>query len=112
MPINSGGPERTFRLFHKGHPPVCCRRVKSSRLNWIMRANVVQEFKLAKVGLEPSDASSLPLNDLRKSKQEGAAKSGAVTVETVLALLAALSPSDRARLAALLTGQAEGEARP
>jgi hypothetical protein len=35
-----------------------------------------------------------------------------LTVEALAAALLALPPADRARLAALLTGQAEGEGRP
>ena len=64
---------------------------------------------MAKVGLEPTDASTLPANDLQQSSQAGAAQSGAVSVDALFAMLAALSPEDRARLAALLTGQAGGE---
>jgi hypothetical protein len=62
-------------------------------------------------GFELTDANPLSLNSLQQSPQPGAAQSGAVTVEALLAMLATLSPADRARLAALLSGQAEGEAR-
>lgn len=68
-------------------------------------------FKLAKVGLEPTDANTLQTNDLQQSQLSSAAQSGAVSVEELLAILATLSPEDRARLAALLSGQAEGEGR-
>jgi hypothetical protein len=54
----------------------------------------------------------LSKKNLQQTQQGGAAKSDANSLDAVLAMLAALSPSDRARLAALLTGQAEGEARP
>jgi hypothetical protein len=66
---------------------------------------------MAKVGLEPATASGMHDNDLRQSSQEGAAKSGAVPadpstiyLESLVAALLALPPADRARLAALLTG--------
>jgi hypothetical protein len=71
-----------------------------------------------RLGLEPTDASGMNNNDLRQSSQEGAAESGAVgadpstiTLESLAAALLALPPADRTRLAALLAGQAEGEAR-
>jgi hypothetical protein len=56
-------------------------------------------------------------NDLRQMSQEGAAESGAVGAEpaatnnldALAAALLSLSPADRARLAALLTGQPEGK---
>jgi hypothetical protein len=80
---------------------------------------VVYGAQVAKVGLEPAAATGIHNNDLRQSPQEGAAKSGAVpaeastpTVESLAAALLALPPADRARLAALLLGQAEGEGRP
>jgi hypothetical protein len=57
-------------------------------------------------GFEPLDASALPSNDLKQLQQVGAAKSGAVNVETVLALLAALSEEDRERLRTLLNDDA------
>jgi uncharacterized membrane protein len=68
-------------------------------------------FQMGAEGIEPPDASALPTNDLQQSRQSGAAKSGAVSVDAIIAMLAALSPEDRARLAALLSGQAEGEDR-
>lgn len=67
---------------------------------------------MAKVGLELTGASPLPENDLRQSPQASGAKSGAVSVDAIIAMLAALSPEDRARLAALLAEQAEGKDRP
>jgi hypothetical protein len=55
---------------------------------------------------------------LRQTPIRGGAKSGAVSVEalhitpdSLAATLLALPPSDRARLAAMLLGQAEGEGR-
>jgi hypothetical protein len=59
---------------------------------------------VAKVGLEPTDATTLPEKGLGKTQQSSAAKSGAVSVDTILAMLATLSPEERARLAALLLG--------
>jgi hypothetical protein len=56
---------------------------------------------------------------LRQSPQAGAAKSGAVgadpskiNLDSLAAALLALPPDDRARLAALLLGRAEGEKQP
>lgn len=60
------------------------------------------------VGLETSDASSLSTNDLRQSAESGAAKADAVSLDAIIAMLAALSPEDRARLAATLTGHGQG----
>ena len=60
-------------------------------------------------GFELADVSALPANDLQQSQQPGAAKSGAISIETLLAMLATLSPADRARLAALLTGEANAQ---
>jgi hypothetical protein len=61
-------------------------------------------------GFEPSDASTLPINDLQQSLQSSAAQSGAIgaeapsrsDLEALAAALLSLSPTDRARLAALL----------
>jgi hypothetical protein len=50
----------------------------------------------------------LPTNDLRQPQQASAAKSDAVGFEALMVMLAALSPEDRARLAAMLTGQGHG----
>jgi hypothetical protein len=67
------------------------------------------------VGLEPLAPSTAQDNDLRQTPQDGAAESGAVsvdpstlTLEALAAALLALPPADRARLAALLLG---GEAK-
>ncbi len=57
-------------------------------------------------GLEVAGASTLPEKDLQQSPQAGAAKSGAVSVDVLVAMLAALSPEERARLAALLATKA------
>ena len=62
-------------------------------------------------GIEPLPPSTLPHKHLQQSPQVGAAQSGAVSVDAIIAMLAALSPEDRARLAALLSGQAEGKDR-
>lgn len=62
-------------------------------------------------GIEPPDASTLPTDDLRQALQPGAAQSGAVSVDAIIAMLATLSPEDRARLAAMLTGQGEEKCR-
>ena len=67
-----------------------------------MRIGSVCGFKLAKVGLEPSDATTLLTKDLQQSPESGAAQSGAVSVEAVLALLATMSEEDRERLRTLL----------
>jgi hypothetical protein len=58
------------------------------------------------MGIEPNDASALPANDLQQTPQPSAAKSGAVTADAVLAMLAALPPAERARLATLLEDKA------
>jgi hypothetical protein len=64
----------------------------------------------------PIDITTSTTIDLRQSAPDSAAKSGAVgaespwtnNLEALAAALLALPPADRARLAALLTGQAEG----
>jgi uncharacterized membrane protein len=53
-------------------------------------------------GLETKGANNLSEKDLRQSQKSSAAQSAAVTVDAIIAMLATLSPEDRARLAALL----------
>jgi hypothetical protein len=63
---------------------------------------------VAKVGLEPTDASAIPTNDLRQATPQGAAQSGAVgaepastsNLEALAAALLALPPADRAAVLA------------
>jgi hypothetical protein len=72
-------------------------------------------------GLETLSASSLSNNNLRQSSLPADAQSGAVgaeaapvqlTPEALAAAILALSPADRARLAALLVGeQPEGASK-
>ena len=60
-------------------------------------------------GLETLPVSPDSHTGLRHSPAVGAAESGAVSPELLAAALLNLSPADRARLAAMLLGQAEGE---
>lgn len=70
----------------------------------------LQEFVLPPRGLETNDTSTLPANELQQTPQLGAAQSGAVSFDAIIAMLAALSPEDRARLAALLATEAPNAA--
>jgi hypothetical protein len=95
----------------------CCEPCPPLRTRALRKLPSITDFRRQGIemtprGFELSDESPLSAKDLLQSSQDGAAKSGADKLDALLAMLSALSPSDRARLAALLTGQAEGEARP
>lgn len=80
--------------------PVTGQRARRWRCGLVGKEGRVTE--LAKVGLEPIDASTIGTKDLRQSPQASAAKSGAVDAATLLALIQSLPAEERARLFAAL----------
>ncbi len=105
-----------FSVFHKGHFYKRDQsRVEDARVSPLLapQAGVHHDFSgwersVTPRGLELPDASSLWANDLRQTQQAGAAQSGAVTADALLAMLLSLSPDERDRLLSLLRSQ-DGE---